>query len=212
MAARKVVIFDFDGTLADTGPLIKSIYNQMAKQNNWRPMTDKDYAYLRRSSVREAKKWTGMHFWQFPIIVRSAKRLMRLEADKVQLFPGVFELIKELEAKNIEMYVLSRNMPETIAHVLQRVGLKDALPILHARRWVFENKATALKQIIRKKGYKHENVWMVGDEVRDVEAAKKVGINSIAVSWGLQDESVLGQHRPDFLVRTVDELGELLRS
>ena len=85
----KVLIFDFDGTLADSAPVIRAIYTDLAERNQWRPMTDEDYARLRRGTLREARRWAGIHWWQFPLVLRSAKRLMHMEAEKVRLFPEV---------------------------------------------------------------------------------------------------------------------------
>lgn len=211
MAAKKVIIFDFDGTLADSAPIIRAIYAEMAVKNNLRVMTDEDYTMLRRGSLREARKWSGVRFWQLPLLVRNVRKLMKLEAEKVQLFPGVVKMIGELRARELELYILSRNKADTIIQVLERYGLQDELRILDRRKRTFGSKAAIISALVRQKRYKKEDVWMIGDEVRDIQAANKAGVNSIAVSWGLQDVSVLERYKPTCLVSTVPQLQQVLQ-
>lgn len=208
---RRVVIFDFDGTIADSAPMIRAIYADLAAKNNWRVLTEEDYQDLRKGSLSEARKWSGIHWWQFPIVIHSAKKLMQLEAEKVDLFPGVVKLLKELKQDGHELYVLSRNSPETIIHVLERYDLQDTLKIMRRRKRTFGSKGAAIRSLIKKNNYDKTNVWMVGDEVRDIVAGKSAGVNSIGVSWGIQDVSILERYHPTHLVYTIEELQSALQ-
>lgn len=210
MSAKKVIIFDFDGTLADTAPIIRSIYTELAAKNKWRPLTDKDYEVLRRGSLNQARKWAGVRWWQFPMVVRTARRLMKLEAEKVILFPGMLELITELKEKNFKLYILSLNLSDTIRHVLERNNLLDNIEILQRRKRSLGKKAAVIERLVRSQGYNKKSVWMIGDEVRDIQAAGRVGINSVAVAWGLQDVSILKQYKPTHVASSVKELRSFL--
>jgi phosphoglycolate phosphatase len=210
--SKKIIIFDFDGTLADTAPIIRSIYSELALKNKWRTLTDEDYAVLRRGTFRQARKWSGLRWWQLPSLVRSIRRLLVLEAEKVALFPGVADMIRELYKDNHTMYVLSRNFPRTIAQVLKRNNLQTELPILVGRRRYFGSKGAVIKELMRDNNYDKEKVWMVGDEKRDVRAAHKAGVNSVAVAWGIQDVSVLKLYKPTSIARSVKELKEILEA
>lgn len=207
---KKVIIFDFDGTLADSAPIIRAIYAEVATKNGLRVMSDEDYTMLRRGSLREAKKWSGVRFWQFPLLVRNVRKLMRLESEKVALFPGVVEMIRELRRQGLDLYILSRNTAATITHVLERHGLEGELPILDRRKRSFGSKASVINRLVQQKQYDRKLVWMVGDEVRDIVAANKARVNSIAVPWGLQDISILERYKPTRTVSTVSELQKIL--
>lgn len=209
---KKVIIFDFDGTLADSAPIIRAIYAEMAGKNRLKVMTDEDYAMLRRGSLSEARKWSGVRLWQFPFLVRNVRRLMKLESEKVNLFPGTLEMIHDLKVNNPDLYILSRNTPETITRVLERFNLQDDLQILQRSKRSFGNKAAVINKLVQQKQYDKQSVWMVGDEVRDIQAAKKAGVNSIAVSWGLQDVSVLERYSPTYLVSTIRQLHKILKT
>lgn len=205
----QAVIFDFDGTIADSVPIIRVIYTELAVKNKWKVMTDQDYDILRRGSLRDARRWSGIRFWQLPMVIRSARKLMKVEAEKVTLFPGVFQLLKELRSQEIDLYVLSRNSSDTIEKVLERYSLQNDLRIL-ARRRSFGSKGAVIKWLLNQKTYDRNKVWMVGDEVRDILAANSAGTKSVAVSWGIQDISILKKHQPTHSVVNVEELRQIL--
>ena len=208
--SKNVYIFDFDGTLADSVPIFRQIYSELAIKNKWKSLSDKDYEMLRRGSLRDARRWSGIRFWQYHILIRGAKRLMELEAEKVELFPGIAEIIENLHSKGCKLYVLSRNARSTIARVLERYGLEDKLEVLSRRKRTFGSKAAVISKLIRQNGYHKNYVWMVGDEVRDVQAANKAGVNSLAVAWGIQDISILERFDPTRTATTVKELKQVL--
>ncbi|MGI9028293.1 MAG: HAD-IA family hydrolase [Candidatus Saccharimonadales bacterium] len=211
MSAKKVIIFDFDGTLADSAPIIRAIYTEIAIKNKLTVLTDENYQLLRQGSLRDARKWSGVRFWQLPLLLRSMRRLMKLESEKVQLFPGVVKMIQDLSETDHELYILSRNTADTIIHVLERYDLQDNLQILDRRRRSFGSKASVIRMLLRSKRYKPETVWMIGDEVRDIRAANQAGVNSIAVTWGFQDTSILERYRPTKIVNNVSQLHKMLR-
>lgn len=211
MKDQSIIIFDFDGTIADSAPIIRKIYAELATKNGWAVMTDEAYLALRKGSIREAKKWSGVHFWQFPLVLRSARQLMKLESEKVELFPGIVDLIHELKSQGHELYVLSRNSQDTINRVLERYELQDELKVLSRRRRTLGSKTAVIRSLVKLKRYKPEHVWMIGDEVRDVAAGNKAGVQTIAVSWGMQDALILSQYNPTHMAHTVDQLRGFLQ-
>lgn len=210
-SSKKIIIFDFDGTLADSAPIIRAIYTEIAVKNRLTVLTDEDYDRLRRGSLRDAQKWSGVRFWQVPLLVRNIRRLMKLESEKVLLFPGVVEMIKDLRERDLELYILSRNTAGTINHVLERYELQEDLRILDRRKRSFGSKASVITALIRRNRYPPQSVWMIGDEVRDIQAAKRAGVNSIAVTWGFQDTSILERYKPTCVVSNVKELHQILK-
>lgn len=210
MNSHSAVIFDFDGTMADSIPLIRKIYTELAEKNNWTVLTDKQYEILRKGSLGEARKWAGIRFWQLPSIYRSARKLMRLESEKVKLFTGMTELVRELRERGCDVYVLSRNSSDTIAHVLERHDILDEVQILARRKRTLGSKSAVIRRLVMEKGYDRRKVWMVGDEVRDLQAASITGVNSVAVKWGIQDIGLLKKYNPTHDASNVKQLREIL--
>ena len=90
--AYRLVIFDFDGTLADSADWFISMTNGAADRFRFRRITDEEVAMLRGRSSREVVAYMGVPAWKMPLIARYAHKLVAQHASKIPLFPGVSEL------------------------------------------------------------------------------------------------------------------------
>lgn len=203
-SAKKVAIFDFDGTLGDVIPLMRQIYVDFALRKGYPELTDEIFQQLRKGTLKEIIKWIGVKPWQVPGLMKEGRSLFHVQSKDVLLFPGVTKLINQLHNDGWDMYILSSNSTVTIHEVLERNSIHQHIHIL--KRPSLFGKATSIKKLLNNHKYAKPNVWMIGDEVRDVEAGNKAGVKSMGVTWGLQDESILTLHHPTALVRSVDEI------
>ena len=209
MAAAKVVIFDFDGTIADTSSLIRGIYNEMAAENGWPAIDEKEYQRLRGLGFVKAQKWSGIKSWQIPSLMREGLRRFHRHSGEIKLFEGMPELINKLAKNGKIIYILSTNNPQIIEEVLGRYGIADKVKVL--KRSALFSKHYPIRHLVAKNKYAPENVWMVGDEVRDIEAAKRAGIKGVAVNWGLQTTDLLDAAGPVATVAAPDALFAVLK-
>lgn len=205
---KKAIIFDFDGTLVDSSPVIFAIYKDIARQKGWKKMSKKTFKSLRKGTILGFIKWINVWPWHLPWLVREGKRRYRLQTDRVELFEGTKKMVKDLQKEGWQLYILSTNDPITIKNVLRKYNLQNDFKIL--KNSSFFSKGKVIKSLLKSSGLKPANVWMVGDELRDIRAAKKAKVNSIAVSWGLQDINVLKRakplaiaHEPSDIMKTV---------
>jgi len=67
-------------------------------------------------------------------------------------------------------------------------------------------KGKILKRVLKKYEFFKRNVVYVGDEVRDIDAAREAGIKIVSVSWGFNSKEVLGSNKPNYIVDTPAEL------
>jgi phosphoglycolate phosphatase len=209
MTEPKVIIFDFDGTLADVVEVIKQIYEEESQKRGWPKLSENQYKKLRKGTIKQAMAWAGVRSWQLPGLLRQGRKSFYAKSKNVKLFPGITELIKKLYLDGWEIYVLSANSDKTIHEIMRR---NDADQYVHVlKRSPLFGKASAIRKLMKKHRYQRENVWMVGDEVRDLEAAKKVGVKSIAVSWGLQDESLLKVNQPNAVANKPKDIINILK-
>jgi phosphoglycolate phosphatase-like HAD superfamily hydrolase len=72
------------------------------------------------------------------------------------------------------------------------------------------NKASKLNHLLKKNKLDPQNVFYIGDETRDMEAAKEVGVKTVAVTWGFNSEKALLERQPDYLIRQPRDLVALL--
>lgn len=195
---------DFDGTLADTAHILQKIYNETAHKKGWPTMSTNDYKRLRKGSLREALTWAGVHPWQLPLLLYQGRRRFLSEIDEVEIFTGMEKLARELKNSGWDVYVLSMNSNKAVSRVLAKNNLSNTVHVLPRASII--GKHYNLKRFLRRYKYPKQNVWMIGDEVRDIEAAKRAGVKILSTTWGLQDESVLKQAGPDGISRTPDDI------
>lgn len=201
--AYRLVIFDFDGTLADTADWTIGIFNDMARKHRFKTVSADEIEMLRGKDNREIIAYLGVQKWRLPFMARDMRRRVAAAADEVRLFDGVPELLRALEAAGIAIGMVSSNSEANIRRALG----PDADRITYYGSGVsLFGKAGRLRKLARKAGVAPTDVICVGDETRDIEAAKAAGLQSAAVTWGYMHEDVLRKWEPTVLVGTIPEL------
>lgn len=204
------IIFDFDGTLADMKSLILEVGNEIAAKKGWPAVDEATYQELSKGNIKDGLKRLGVPLRELPFAVLQGKRRLNERIEEIRLFSGISDLITSLQAAGHQLFVLSANSNKLIKAVLKRHNLADKLTILPSTGLF--GKAPALKRCMRSHKLAKQDVWMVGDELRDIEAAKRVGIHSIAVTWGLQHPDALQAAQPTFLAHSPEQLTAYLLS
>jgi phosphoglycolate phosphatase-like HAD superfamily hydrolase len=206
--AMRAAIFDFDGTIADSLEQAITAYNQLAPRYRIKPITREGLPRLRTLSPRAALREHGVTFWNLPWIVRSMRNALHEHVDALEAFPGMPDMLRTLSARGFRLGILSTNSTRNIQRFLARTELE-----------VFEHvsggssllgKARALRRLLKRVKLDAGAVTYVGDEVRDIDAARAVGVRSVAVSWGYADRTALLAHQPEHLVDRPEELLALL--
>jgi phosphoglycolate phosphatase len=202
-----IVIFDFDGTLADTWPWFAEELVQGARHLRWRPVTREELEQFRSLKTREILKALEVPWWRLPPIVRHMRRRAEELADQLTLFDGVPEMIVALHRAGVRLAIASSNSERAIRQVLGD-DLAGMVQQYACNAAVF-GKAAIFRRIMRRFQASPADTVAVGDETRDLEAAEKAGISAIGVGWGYADVRLLrcSTHR---IVTTVDELRQTL--
>lgn len=201
-----LVLFDFDGTLADSLVVALDVYNGVARELGV-PVISADDAALRRMSPREALRSRGIPLWKVPRLVSAVRDGLRSRMDEIPLFPGIDAAVHALVGEGLRCGIVSSNARENVEACLGRHGVVD-LEVLGAGTSLF-GKASMLAKVLKKTGVAPANAIYVGDEVRDIVAAREVGMRSVAVSWGFADREALAQERPSAIV---DDVADLARA
>jgi phosphoglycolate phosphatase len=202
-----VVIFDFDGTLADTWPWFANELVQGAKHLRCRPVTRDEVEQFRSLRTREILKALEVPWWRIPLIAGHMRRRAEESADLLSLFDGVPDMIVALHRSGVRLAIASSNSERTIRQVLGD-DLAGTVQHYACNAAVF-GKAAVFKRIMRRFQASPANTVAIGDETRDLEAADKAGISGIGVGWGYADVQLL-QFSTHRIVTTVDELEQTL--
>jgi phosphoglycolate phosphatase len=207
---RRALIFDFDGTIADTLQAVIRIVNEHAAEYDIQPLTLADVEILRGMTGRAIARKYGIPITRIPGLVLRTQRELHRRIDDIRLFPGVRDLILTLKRAGFHLGILTSNSRENVRRFLRARGL-DVFDCIHSESNLF-GKRRALGHLLKVQGWKRRSVFYVGDEIRDIEACRKARVPVIAVSWGFHRRDVLRRSEPDFIVDTPAEIVEIALS
>jgi len=204
----RLAIFDSDGTLADTLPWMRSVFNELAEEHGFRRVEPHDYERFRDLHGTALLRELGLPLWKLPRVVSSMRRRMSEHTGTLSLFAGTSEVLQRLAARGFQLAVVSSNSRENVERVL---GVNNAVLIAHFACGVSVlGKAARLLQVIRRSAVRRPEVIYIGDEIRDAEAAGKAGIAFGAVTWGHHRQEILCSQNPAEMFTTVQEIADKL--
>jgi len=207
----KVIIFDFDGTIADTLDAIVSITNRLATQFGHKPISQEELVQIKNLSSRQIIKQSGISIFKFPLLVGKVKAELNSEIQTIKPFLGIKEALVELKGEVDRVGMISSNSKENIVAFLEMNGLQELFDFIYTGATLF-GKSKVIKELLKQEKFKPEESVYVGDETRDIEAARRSRVKVIAVSWGFNSKEVLAAQNPDFLVHQPSELIEVIKS
>jgi phosphoglycolate phosphatase len=204
----KVAIFDFDGTLADSFPFIMSILDLLADKYHIERVSPEDVPRLRKLPARELMAQFHFPMWKLPLMGRNVRKLMLKNIDQITLFDGIDAVLKDLAELGIILVVVSSNSYENIVKVL---GEENAEYFSHFEcgSSIFGKKGR-FKKVLKKFNVDPSEVISIGDEIRDLEASRKVQIPFGAVLWGYTDPEVFESCEPNHVFRSTGDITALL--
>ncbi len=205
----KYIIFDFDGTIADTFKLSIDIAHKLTGHPSLLdPLISEE---LKHESLIDAmiKHGPAKHRW--PILLIRGRRQMAKRLNEIKPFGGIDEVLNSLHKQGFKMCIISTNSTSNINSFLAKSGFSSYFQSVYGSIGLL-NKAAALKKVLKKNSLKSEDVIYVGDEVRDIEAAKEINVPIVSVAWGFNESDRLVKEGPMVVVRTRPELLKVLES
>ena len=193
-----MVLFDFDGTLADSIGLGFEIANSYADEVGYNRVERERGMEL---SALEIMKEAGISFWKLPKLIFLLKQKLNENKDKIPMIKGVDELIARLKNDGFEFGIITTHSADGVAHFLEKNNLTSYFSYIKTDVPLFGKKKALQKA---KKQLKSSFVY-VGDELRDVEACRKTGIPIVSVPWGFNSIKVLEKGNPGLVAKTIDE-------
>jgi len=193
------LIFDFDGTIADTLETIVRITNRIAPEYGYSPTTPERLRYYQSLSTQEMLKQAEIPLFRLPFLIRHVRRELGTELDTVPVIAELVSTLKELVERGHELMVMSSNSQRNINRFLNRHGIRDLFSSVQGGVGLL-SKARVLKRIVQRGDIDFSQVIYVGDETRDIDASNQVGILVAAVSWGFSSREALAKQEPAFLI------------
>ncbi|MEP9357932.1 HAD hydrolase-like protein [Sphingomonas sp. KR3-1] len=203
-APIRLVIFDFDGTLSDSGDWFLSVVDELARKFRFRTVQPGEVEMLRHKSSREVIEFLGISTWKLPLIARHLRGLVGRNAHQIELFPGTPDLLERLAATGVKIALVTSNAEANARKIL---GPAHAARIdLYACGSSLFGKAPKFRRVLKKMGLKPHEVLAIGDETRDIDAAREVGMRAGSVLWGYAAEELLAAMQPDAMFRTPQDI------
>lgn len=204
----RLVVFDFDGTLADSFPWFAAVLNDVARRWRFRQVAPGDTELLRHAGAREILRHLRVPSWKAPLVARDLRRRMTADIHHIRPFDGVAELLAGLHGAGLQLGIATSNSADNVQRVLGAGALRR---VAHLETGAsIHGKGTRLRRILKRTGVPAAGAIYIGDEIRDIEAARGAGVTAAAVAWGYNRPEALRRARPDLLFERIEEIGRAL--
>jgi phosphoglycolate phosphatase-like HAD superfamily hydrolase len=169
------------------------------------PLTEEEHQTLQGIPMATMARWLRISVWRLPLLFWKGRSVMGQHIANVHPFPGMKEAVQQLHREGYNLFVLSSNSVQNIQAFLENNQMSTDFTKIYGGIG-FLGKARVIRKLIRRNGLHTKNTVYIGDEARDVEAARRAGIGTVAVTWGYSNEVVLSEHNPIALAATPEEL------
>lgn len=197
-----MLVFDFDGVIADSHEAVLHAVNALAVAKGVPPVTA---TALRERSLPELFRHFKVRWYQIPWYVRMGRQHMQAFRHLINVHAQVLPTFAWAQGQGLRVAILSSNSADLIRGVVAEHLPTVAFQEIVGKVSLF-SKHRALKKLMQRQRLRPSDLVYVGDEVRDIAAAHRVGVRSIAVTWGKDNAALLAAARPTFQVGTADGL------
>lgn len=201
----RAVIFDFDGTIADSFGTVVAIAYHLTKKEQLSNLEQVKILRDNNASLTQAIKSLNIPKWQWPWLMQRGRRMMAQQIHQIPLFPGLDQVLRNLWQDKFQLYILSTNSTSNVERFLVEKGLLAYFDKIYGGAGLFD-KAKVLSKVLKQEKLDPASVVYVGDEVRDIIAAKQTGMPCIAVAWGYNSPELLVSYAPMVVTRTPQQL------
>ena len=203
---KKLLIFDFDGTIADTKSLYYKAIFEKLKFFGY-SYNDIDRAIDLGLSLRETLRKMGFSFLVSWVIRKSIMQKAKKSAEKVKKCRNV-DSIKEIKAQKI---LVSNSLKEFIIPILKRFGLNKEFKEIYGAD-DFSIKADFIKKYLKKNKIRKNSCYYIGDRAADVKTAKRAGCRSVIIAgkcaWNSPKEIL--REEPDFIIEDIKDINKII--
>lgn len=207
MTRYRLAIFDFDGTLADSLPWFRASFHDVIARFDLTPVTAAELEGMRDLSAREIMARLNVSMWQLPAIVSDMRKRKLAAASETSLFAGIPAMLSDLQRLGIQVAIVSSDSEASVRQVLGPTTAQ--ITRFDCGAAVF-GKHRKFRRAARKLGAKPSETICIGDEIRDIEAAKAAGMDSGAVAWGYALPAALQAAGPTHLFNSIEEMMQRL--
>lgn len=204
----KYILFDFDGTIADTEDVNFDIFQQLASKYKLRQVEKEELPFLKKMSASQIMKDLNVKAYRLPLMLRQGKKILKENIVNIKFCQeNTVEVLKELRSQGLKIGIITTNSKTNVSKFLDYNDAKIFDFIYSASMFGKERK---FKKIMKKNNLTPRDILYVGDEIRDIDSAHKCNIDVASVSWGYNDRESLLENNPNYIVDEINELLEII--
>lgn len=204
---KSLIIFDFDGTIANTEEASYKVYEQMTQIYGVPQMSKEELKAYKKKPLKQRIKETGIPYYLLPKIMSESQSKLTKFMQDAYPFDGIPFLLEKLSKMN-KLVVVSSNNKKIIKKFLKDHDI-DVFEKVYGGAALF-GKSAMIKKAIKKMKSKVKHALYIGDETRDYQACKELKLDMIGVSWGYEDISVLESEQLSYIANNPEQLSELI--
>ena len=210
MSKKITFIFDFDGTVADTLPILINDVYKINDELKLIEAEDVDIEDIRKKSTEQFLKDLNLGPIKLVRFIIKFRKLFNEHLDDVPVTRDLKPVLEKLNQSNIYLGIVTSNSKSNVKRILKANKL-SMFSFVDSSFWFFK-KDKLLVKAIKKHTLNSEYTYYIGDETRDVRAAKDAGLKMISVTWGIGMEPILKRFQPDYIIDRPQELLEILEN
>lgn len=212
--SRKInlLLFDFDGTLADTMHILLDIYNSVIAPIYKSKLIDPAIIQklMSESGIKLLPEY-NVNPLKIPFMVSRARKELAQRMDEVRPHKGIIETIHSLKNLGYSCGIATSNSRSNVNSFLEKNKIADCFDYIYTGKDLF-GKSAMLRRMIKEHKIDPKVTAYIGDEIRDIEAGKSVNFFTIAVTWGFNNEDILLKASPNLILKESKELLNYFKS
>ena len=205
---NKVLLFDFDGTIADSFDNFLEIVETLSDKYNFPKIPLEEIEKSRALDARTLVKRLKIPLYKIPFLAHDMKKMQKEKIAQLHSFKALPEVLISLKNKGYTLGIITSNAKENVELFLKNNNIE-----------VFDNivgdagmfgKDKLISNFLKQNDISKSDALYIGDEIRDIHASQKAEVKIVAVTWGFNSKAGLSKASPDFLIDKPEELLELL--
>ena len=203
-------IFDLDGTLADTVPIIRRVARITSEQYGI-PTSDEDIdRYIGVPLIVTGEEVLGKGRGE-EYTLAYAKNYQAHKSE-LQAFPGIVEMIQKLDKEGAKLAIATSKREKPAHETLKLIGIAPYFQvILNSESGCgYKPAAGPALKAMELLGSSPEESWFIGDSLHDIACGQAAGIGTIGVTWGIIPPGGFDIIKPTYICDQVSELSDLL--
>jgi len=205
---KKLLIFDFDGVLADSFDQVYEINRVALLDTLDQTLTKKEYCNLFDGSFHKRLiSFLNVSDKELADFMQKKYEIYEEYYSNVQLFDFADSLVTDLHNAGHKLAIVSSAQESSILSLLERYSLRDKFFFIAGMNK--DGKIKNIKKCIDISNNNITNSYFITDTIGDVKEGTSVGVHTVAVTWGFQKVGLLEKQKPTYIISVPEDIKNL---